>query len=108
MQQKNVPPELARVIPALVQTESSWNPNAANKASSAKGLFQMTNAARADVGIPRNATIQQDIEGGIDYLLQQYKKYGDVKKAVQAYNQGHYNPKSKEGKQYVATVYRNM
>lgn len=108
IQQKNVPPELARVIPAIVQTESSWNPNASNKTSSARGLFQMTNAARADVGIPRNATIQQDIEGGVDYLLKQYRKYGDVKKAVQAYNQGHYNPKSKEGKQYVATVFRNI
>lgn len=108
IQQKNVPPELARVIPAVVQTESSWNPNAANKTSSAKGLFQMTNAARADVGIPRNATVQQDIEGGIDYLLKQYRKYGDVRKALQAYNQGHYNPKSKEGKQYVATVLGNL
>lgn len=108
IQQKNVPTELAAVIPALIQTESSWNPTAANKNSSAKGLFQMTNAARADVGIPKNATIQQDIEGGIDYLLKQYRKYGDVKKALQAYNQGHYNPKSKEGKQYVAAVMGNM
>lgn len=108
IQQKNVPPELARVIPAIIQTESSWNPQAANKNSSAKGLFQMTNAARADVGIPRNATVQQDIEGGIDYLLKQYRKYGNVRQAVQAYNQGHYNPRSKDGKQYVASVFRNM
>lgn len=108
IQQKQVPPELARVIPAIVQTESSWNPQAANKNSSAKGLFQMTNAARADVGIPRNATVRQDIEGGIDYLMKMYRKYGDVNKAIQAYNQGHYNPKSKEGKQYVAAVYRNL
>lgn len=108
IQQKNVPSELAAVIPALIQTESSWNPKAANKNSSAKGLFQMTNAARADVGIPKNATVQQDIEGGIDYLLKQYRKYGDVRKALQAYNQGHYNPKSKEGKQYVASVMGNM
>ena len=108
IQQKNVPAELARVIPAIVQTESSWNPAAANKTSSAKGLFQMTNAARADVGIPRNATVQQDIEGGIDYLMKMYKKYGTVEKAVQAYNQGHYNPRSKEGKQYVASVFRNI
>lgn len=106
--QKNVPPELARVIPAVVQTESSWNPEAKNKNSSAKGLFQMTNAARADVGIPRNATIQQDIEGGIDYLMKMYKKYGSVDKAIQAYNQGHYNPRSKEGKQYVASVFSNL
>jgi hypothetical protein len=108
IQQKNVPPELARVIPALVQTESGWDTNAKNKNSSAKGLFQMTNAARDEVGIPRNATVQQDIEGGIDYLLKQYRKYGDVRKALQAYNQGHYNPKSKEGKQYVATVFGNL
>lgn len=108
IQQKQVPPELARVIPAIVQTESSWNPTASNKTSSAKGLFQMTNAARADVGIPRNATVQQDIEGGIDYLMKMYRKYGDVRKAVQAYNQGHYNPKSKEGKKYVATVFGNI
>ena len=108
MAQKNVPPELARVIPAIIQTESSWNPTASNKNSSAKGLFQMTNAARADVGIPRNATVQQDIEGGIDYLLKQYRKYGNVRQAIQAYNQGHYNPKSKEGRQYVATVMGNL
>lgn len=108
MQQKNVPPELARVIPALVQTESGWDTKAKNKSSSASGLFQMTNAARADVGIPKNATVKQDIEGGIDYLLKQYKKYGDVSKALQAYNQGHYNPKSKEGKQYVASVFGNL
>lgn len=108
IQQKKVPVELAKVIPAIVQTESSWNPTAANKTSSAKGLFQMTNAARADVGIPRNATVQQDIEGGIDYLMKMYKKYGTVEKAVQAYNQGHYNPRSKEGKQYVSSVLRNI
>lgn len=108
IQQKNVPAELARVIPALIQTESGWDVNAKNKTSSAKGLFQMTNAARADVGIPRNATIQQDIEGGVDYLLKQYRKYGDVNKAIHAYNQGHYNPKNKEGNKYVAAVYRNI
>lgn len=108
IQQKRVPPELARVIPAIIQTESSWNPTASNKTSSARGLFQMTNAARADVGIPRNATVQQDIEGGIDYLLKQYRKYGNVRQAIQAYNQGHYNPRSKEGRQYVATVMGNI
>lgn len=108
MQKKNVPPELARVIPAIIQTESGWDVNAKNPKSSAKGLFQMTNAARADVGIPRNATVQQDIEGGIDYLLKQYRKYGNVRQAIQAYNQGHYNPKSKEGRQYVATVMGNL
>lgn len=108
IQEKNVPPELARVIPAVIQTESGWNTNAKSKTSSAAGLFQMTNAARKDVNIPKNATVKQDIEGGIDYLLKQYRKYGDVSKALHAYNQGHYNPRNKEGQSYVASVFRNI
>jgi len=112
IQQKQVPPQLARVIPGLVQTESSWNPNARNANSSAKGLFQMTNAARADVGIPRNATVQQDIEGGIDYLMMLYRRYnGNLEKTLAAYNQGMGKVDkgiNREGRKYVNTVIRNI
>lgn len=86
---KGVPEEVARVLPAIAKVESGFDPKAKNKNSTASGLFQLTKAARQDVGVTDPFNVQQNIEGGTDYFMMLYKRYnGDMRKALAAYNQG--------------------
>jgi SLT domain-containing protein len=58
----------------LVARESSFNPNAANSSSSAKGLFQFLNDTRKNYGgnkVNWNDPYQQAI-AGLQYIKDQY------------------------------------
>lgn len=54
----------------LIQGESSWNPNAANPTSSARGLFQKLTKLHG----PLESTIEGQAEWGLNYIR---SKYGD-------------------------------
>ena len=111
-QQKGVPAEVARVLPAIAKVESGFDPMAKNKGSTASGLFQLTKAARQDVGVTDPFNVQQNIEGGTDYFMMLYKRYnGDIKKALAAYNQGAGKIDkgiNKAGRDYANKVLRNI
>ncbi len=101
--------EMARVLTAIMFVESTYNPNAKNPNSTAKGLMQMTNPAKSDaerwLGLPTAPESAMynpiyNVKLGTRYFLQLWKRYnGDLKKSVIGYNQGNYNA-SKDGYEY--------
>jgi hypothetical protein len=71
---------------AIAQQESGFNPGAKSN-KGALGLFQLMPGTAAGMGVdPKDPN--QNIRGGIGYLLQLYRKYKDWTKAFIAYNEG--------------------
>lgn len=71
---------------AIAQQESGFNPNAKSN-KGALGLFQLMPGTASGLGVDPNDP-QQNIRGGIGYLLQLFRKYKDWNKAFIAYNEG--------------------
>lgn len=93
----------------LIRQESGWKPKVVSHAG-AIGLAQLMPGTAKDLGVnPWNP--QQNLEGGARYLSQQYKKFGDWKLALAAYNAGpgavdKYNgvPPFEETQKYVKAI----
>ena len=70
----------------LVRQESGWNPNARSH-KGALGLAQLMPGTARLLGVnPRDPA--QNLDGGARYLAQQYRKFGDWRLALAAYNAG--------------------
>ena len=80
----NIPPSLAL---AIMQAESSGNPNAVSSAG-AQGLFQIMPANDASLGISNPYDPQQNVSGGLSLLSQYYQQFGNWTQALEAYNEG--------------------
>lgn len=81
--QYGIPPGIAM---GLVKRESNFNQNAISPAG-AIGLMQLMPGTARDLGIdPRD--VNQNIHGGMRYLSEQFKKYGNWDMALAAYNAG--------------------
>ena len=81
----NIDPHL---IAAVIQAESSFNPNAKSGAG-ARGLMQLMPATAKELGVKDSYNVEQNIMGGVKYLAQQLKTFGgDLQKALAAYNAG--------------------
>ena len=100
-------PELIR---AVIRAESGGDPNAVSGAG-AKGLMQLMDTTAADMGIKDVFDAGQNIEGGAKYLRRLLDRFGDVEKALAAYNAGPEAVKKHDGlppypetRQYVKTV----
>lgn len=79
----NVPPKL---FLSLVHHESSWRPNAVSSAG-AIGLAQLMPGTAEGLGVdPWNP--RQNLDGGARYLSQQFRRFGNWKDALRAYNVG--------------------
>jgi len=83
-QQYGVDPDLLR---AQMMQESGGNPNAVSKRG-AMGLMQLMPGTASDMGVSNIKDPSQNIMGGAKYMRQLIDKYGDIDKAVQAYNVG--------------------
>ena len=83
-QQYGVDPRLAE---AMILQESSWNPDAVSK-KHAVGLTQLMPSTAAQMGVTDINNPEQQIAGGIKYLGQQLRSFGDTRTALAAYNAG--------------------
>jgi hypothetical protein len=100
-QKYNVDPKL---ISAVIQTESSWNPAAVSKAG-AIGLGQIMPATAKALGIDPTDPAQ-NIMGTAEVLSQNLDKFGNVPDALRAYNGGYdqANWQNPETQAYVGKV----
>lgn len=79
----NIPPDL---FERLVKAESNWNPRAISP-KGAIGLAQLMPFTARALGVdPRDP--RQNLEGGARYLAQQYRRFGNWRLALAAYNAG--------------------
>jgi RHS repeat-associated protein len=79
------------LVTCLIYRESTFNPNAQNPKSSARGLMQMTKAASKDVGANHSDLYnpEKNIKAGTSYLALRVKwAGGDITKGLEGYGTG--------------------
>lgn len=130
------PNQMALYLTSIAKKESTFNPNAKNKKSTARGLMQILINTQREIELKRakvpfaNASIKSksftkapanpllpDKIYDPDYAMQlatayfayQYKRYsGNWQKAIHAYNQGSFpGSKKSDGENYASAVMKN-
>ena len=98
---EGVDPKLVR---AIVQAESGFDPNAKAPTSTASGLMQLVKGTAQQMGVTNVFDPRENLTGGIRYLKQHLEATGgDVPKSLAMYNQGPGGDLSK-AQDYVAKV----
>jgi len=102
------------LVSAVIKAESNGDPKAVSNAG-AKGLMQLIDSTASDMGVNDVFDPRENIEGGAKYLRKMINRFGDIKKALAAYNAGPEAVKRYEGippyretKNYVEKVLKNL
>jgi len=102
------------LVASVIKAESNGDPKAVSTAG-AKGLMQLIDSTASDMGVRDVFDPHENIEGGVKYLRKMINQFGDIKKALAAYNAGPEAVKRYEGvppyretKNYVEKVLKNL
>lgn len=76
-----------QLLSAVIEAESGGDPQAVSPAG-AKGLMQLIDSTAAEMGVKDSLNPEENIEGGARYLRVLLDTFGDLKKALAAYNAG--------------------
>ena len=75
------------LLESIIEAESAGNPQAVSSAG-AKGLMQLADTTAADMGVRNVFDPQENIHAGAKFLRRLIDRFGDIKKALAAYNAG--------------------
>ncbi len=100
----------AALVKAVIAAESLFDPSAVSH-KGAQGLMQLMPATASELGVADPLEPTQNVQGGVSYLRAMIDRYGDLTRAVAAYNAGptavdRYGgvPPYRETRDYVARV----
>jgi soluble lytic murein transglycosylase-like protein len=82
--QHDVPPALVK---AVIAAESDFDSRAVS-VKGAQGLMQLMPATAAALGVADPMVAEQNVNGGVRYLRAMLDRYGDMSRALAAYNAG--------------------
>jgi soluble lytic murein transglycosylase-like protein len=82
--QHSLPPALVK---AVIAAESAFEPRAVSRAG-AQGLMQLMPTTAARMGVLEPFEPLQNVHGGAEYLRNLVDRYGDLTRALAAYNAG--------------------
>jgi len=109
----DVPPALVK---AVIAAESLFDPDAVSR-KGAQGLMQLMPETASKLGVADPFSAAQNVRAGVKYLREMLDRYGDMQRALAAYNAGptavdRYRgippyPETRAYVQRVMTYYRN-